>query len=89
MIIVSLYYNNNIKINKMKKVKLVFGYDLNNIEKVDLYVRKNVWSHNYEIIIERGEDVMNCLYINENELNDELKELINNCEGKGLGNWGE
>lgn len=71
----------------MEKLKFVFGYDLSNIEKVELYVRKNVWSHNYEMIIERGEDVMNCLYIDVKEVNDELMNLINKCEGKGMGEW--
>ena len=64
---------------------LVFGYDLEAIEKVQHYVE-----HNYKIDkdfvmhIAIGDDVMWGLDITEKMLNDEkLMYLVDQCEGQG------
>ena len=70
----------------MKSLKeFCFGYDLENIEKVMDYVKGNYEDKDYEMWIERGDDVMNGLEVfNEKILEDEkLLDLVKGCRGEG------
>lgn len=69
----------------MKKVlgSFYFGYDLENIQKVQDYVLVNyIADVDYEMYIERGDDVMNCIDVfTDNMMNDEkLFYFIDLCE---------
>ena len=76
-----------------KQTTFYFGYDLENIKAVEEYLEEKYEDINpkpYEMIIARGEDVMNALRINPENTeimadaeSGELHTLINNCEGKG------
>jgi len=57
-----------------------FGFDLDSIKLVQDYVKTNYSTEDYTIHIGYGDDVMNCLEINEKENDKELHELINVCE---------
>ncbi len=59
-----------------------FGYDLENVIEVQMYVEQNYDEQDYNIHIGLGEDVMNYLTIYRGE-DKELDELIGCCEGEG------
>jgi len=59
-----------------------FGYDLENVIEVQMYVEQNYDFQDYHIDIGWGEDVMNYLTIYRGE-DKELDELIGCCEGEG------
>lgn len=61
-------------------LKFIFGYEIEKIEKVESYVRDNCSKYDYECIVQRGEDVMNCLYIKSKCLNDELRQLLKDAD---------
>jgi hypothetical protein len=71
----------------MKKVlgSFSFGFDLEEIGDVMDYVEKNYKGDDYEMFIERGDDVVNGLDVfSEGMMNDEkLFELIDMCDGRG------
>lgn len=69
----------------MKVVQqLVFGYDLENIEQVMIYIENTYYKDHYEMYIGRGEDIMNRCDVCFDISNDkELMELIDVCEGQG------
>lgn len=61
----------------------LFGFDIDNIEKVMDYVKKNYKEDvDFKMWIGRGDDYMNCLdVLNDVMLNDnDLIELIEDCE---------
>ena len=64
---------------------LVFGYDLESIEKVQHYVENNYEiDKDFVMYIAIGDDVMWGLDITEKMLNDEkLMYLVDQCEGQG------
>ena len=59
-----------------------FGYDLENVIEVQMYVEQNYDEQDYNIHIGLGEDVMNYLTIYRGE-DKELDGLIECCEGEG------
>ena len=59
-----------------------FGYDLENVIEVQMYVEQNYDEQDYNIHIGLGEDVMNYLTIYRGE-DKELDGLIGCCEGEG------
>ena len=61
-------------------LKFEFGYDIESIEKVEVYVKDNYSKDDYECIVMRGEDVMNVLYIKSECLNDELSQLLKDAD---------
>jgi len=62
--------------------KFYFGYDIDNVKKVEEYVKKKYSTNLYIIHKGYGDDVMNALDIKSS--NDiELNELINECDGEG------
>jgi hypothetical protein len=67
----------------MKKIKSYgFGYDLDNVIEVQMYVEENYDEGDYNIHIARGEDVMNYMTIYRGE-DEELDGLIECCDGEG------
>ena len=64
---------------------LVFGYDLENIERVEKYVRSNFKEdRDYVMFVGMGDDVMNSLDVSEGLSNDDVfLNLVNECEGQG------
>ena len=61
-----------------------FGYDVENVQRVQDYVKKNYSSDDYKMEFGYGEDVMNSLTIFKWEVPDwDLKELIWECDGEG------
>jgi hypothetical protein len=72
-----------LKGNIMRKT-YSFGYDIDNIENVMIYVMENYFADDYHFLIGSEDDVMNGLEIEVNKNgDDELEELINSCDGKG------
>jgi hypothetical protein len=71
----------------MKKVlgSFSFGFDLEEVEVVMDYIKKNYKGDDYEMFIGRGDDVMNGLDIfSEKMMNDEkLFDFIDMCDGGG------
>ena len=71
----------------MKKVlgDYLFGFDLDEIENVMNYLKKNYKGDDYEMLIERGSDVMNGLEVfSEDIMRDEVfLGLIKKCDGEG------
>ena len=59
-----------------------FGYDLDNVIEVQMYVEENYDEQHYNIHIGRGEDVMNSMTIYRGE-DEELDGLIGCCDGEG------
>ena len=67
----------------MKKIKSYgFGYDLDNVKEVQMYVEDNYDEQDYNIHIGKGDDVMNHLTIYREE-DEELDGLIECCDGEG------
>ena len=64
---------------------LVFGYDLENIERVEKYVRSNFKEdRDYVMFVGMGDDVMNSLDVSERLSNDDVfMSLVDQCEGGG------
>lgn len=60
-----------------------FGYDLDNVLLVEVYVNSAYYPEEFETITGRGDDVMNTLRIKERGNDKELRNLISNCDGKG------
>jgi hypothetical protein len=61
-----------------------FGYDVENVQRVQDYVRKHYAEEDYKMDFAGGEDVMNSLTIFKWEVPDwDLKELIWECDGEG------
>ena len=66
-----------------KRIKsYAFGYDLDNVKEVQMYVEENYDEQDYNIHIGRGDDVMNYMTIYREE-DEELDGLIECCEGEG------
>ena len=63
--------------------KYLFGYDLENVSRVEWYVRSEFNEVDYDIIVGVGDDVMNCLYINNRVIDDRLRLYISRCDGGG------
>ena len=64
--------------------KYYFGYDIDNVMKVEDYVKKNFPANLYTLQKGYGDDVMNCLEIHSHLKNNiGLNELISNCDGEG------
>jgi hypothetical protein len=86
--------NPNINYNKLP-VSLVFGYDLDNVTKLEQYVRDNynVVEHDYDpkpntdaiIWVGRGDDTMNGIDVLSQRLAKDktFHDLVNQCDGKG------
>ena len=67
----------------MKKIENYgFGYDLDNVIEVQMYVEENYDEGDYNIHIARGEDVMNYMTIYRGQ-DEELDGLIECCDGEG------
>jgi len=67
----------------MKKIESYgFGYDIENVKEVQMYVEENYDEQDYNIHIGKGDDVMNHLTIYREE-DEELDGLIECCEGAG------
>jgi len=63
-----------------------FGYDLDNVKKVQTYVKKTYKDEvDYEMYVGYGDDVMNALEVYNKEItNDaEFLKLVNKCQGQG------
>ena len=60
-----------------------FGYDLDNVLKVQAYVKDNYSYTDYEMWTGYGDDVMNALEIKVKAGDEKLLELIANCDGEG------
>ncbi len=65
------------------KKRFSFGYDLENIELVELYLKNYVPINDYKVIVEIGDNCMNCLLINKNSIDEMLWALIERCDGQG------
>jgi len=64
--------------------KFYFGYDIDNVKKVEDYVKKKFSTNLYILHKGYGDDVMNCLEIHSYLKNNiGLNELISNCDGEG------
>ena len=67
--------------------EFTFGFDLENIQEVQTYVKDNyVEDHDYEMSIGYGDDVMNYLVVSDSSelLKDEhFLMLIDDCDGGG------
>lgn len=64
---------------------LVFGYDLNNIERVMTYIEMEYDKHLYKMYIGMGDDCMSSLDVCFDISNDkELTDLIDLCDGQGM-----
>ena len=67
----------------MKKIESYgFGYDIENVKEVQMYVEENYDEQDYNIHIGKGDDVMNHLTIYREE-DEELDGLIECCDGEG------
>lgn len=80
------YLRKSLKENTQVLKRFTFGYDIENIEQVEDYIQDTYREGiDYEIHIERGDDVMGALdVLNRNMLQDrELLQLIRNCKGRG------
>ena len=67
----------------MKRIKSYgFGYDIDNVKEVQMYVQENYDDGDYNIHIGRGDDVMNYMTIYRGKDVD-LDGLIDCCEGEG------
>ncbi len=67
----------------MKAIKSYsFGYDIDNIKDVQMYVLDNYDAQDYNIHIARGDDVMNHMTIHR-AADPELDSLIDSCYGEG------
>jgi hypothetical protein len=62
-----------------------FGFDLNNIEVVMDYIKKNYKGDDYEMWIGMGDDIMNGLDIFSEKMMDDEKlfDFISMCDGGG------
>jgi hypothetical protein len=66
--------------------KYCFGFNLDYIQDVQEYVKENYSTEDYKMHLGYGDDVMNCLEINEKENDNELRDLIDACrEEEGFG----
>ena len=64
--------------------KFYFGYDIDNVKKVEEYVKSKFHPSLYILHKGYGDDVMNCLEIQSHLQNNiGLNELIFNCDGEG------
>jgi len=64
--------------------KFYFGYDIDNVKKVEDYVKRKFHPSQYIIHKGYGDDVMNALDIKSFlKSNIGLNELINECDGEG------
>ena len=59
-----------------------FGYDIDNVRDVQVYVQDNYDEGDYNIHIAQGDDVMNHMTIYRGE-DQELDSLIDSCYGEG------
>jgi hypothetical protein len=67
----------------MKKIESYgFGYDIDNVKEVQMYVEENYDEGDYNIHIGRGDDIMNHMTIYRGKDVD-LDGLIDCCEGEG------
>jgi len=70
----------------MKNKEYLFGFDLENVEAVETYVRAN-YKEDVDFIahIGYGDNIINALEVLNDELNKDEKflELVNACDGKG------
>ena len=67
-------------------IEFYFGYDIDNIKLVEEYVEQNYSKDDYRMSKGYGDDVINFLKIydvDKYDNDDELKELIDCCEGEG------
>jgi len=68
----------------MKRIKSYsFGYDLDNVKEVQMYVQENYDEGDYNIHIARGDDVMNYMTIYRGKKDVDLDGLIDCCDGEG------
>lgn len=74
--------NSSTLVLEMRKT-YYFGYDLDNVLKVQAYVKDNYSYTDYEMWTGYGDDVMNALEIEVKEGDEKLLELISNCDGEG------
>ena len=65
---------------------LVFGFDLENIERLQKYVEKNYNDNkDYKLYVGIGDDVMNSMDCGKKVIEDVLFwEYVNSCEGEGM-----
>lgn len=70
-------------IKTLKRKEFTFGYDLEAIQDVEQYVKKNYSADEYEMFVGRGDDTMNALDISVKKGDKQLIELIKECEGCG------
>lgn len=67
-------------------IEFYFGYDADNIKLVEEHVEHNYSKDDYRMSKGYGDDVINFLKIynvEKYDLDEELKELIDCCEGEG------
>lgn len=72
--------------NVRSGIEFYFGYDADNIKLVEEYVEHNYSKDDYRMSKGYGDDVINFLKIydvDKYDNDDELKELIDCCEGEG------
>lgn len=67
-------------------IEFYFGYDADNIKLVEEYVEQNYSKEDFRMSKGYGDDVINFLKIydvDKYDADEELKELIDCCEGEG------
>jgi hypothetical protein len=73
----------NTAINMTAKTEFTFGYDLENVQAVEKYVRENYSEAEYEMYVGHGDDTMNALEITMRADDEHLHLLIDACDGQG------
>jgi len=70
----------------MKNKEYFFGYDLDNVQAVEAYVKANYKEcEDFEVYVGYGDDVMNALEVLNDDINKDEKflELVSRCQGQG------
>ena len=70
----------------MTNKEYYFGYDLDNVQAVESYVKANYKEDtDFQVFVGYGDDVMNALEVYNDEINKDKKflELVSNCVGEG------
>jgi len=70
----------------MKNKEYFFGYDLDNVQAVEAYVKTNYKEcEDFEVYVGYGDDVMNALEVINSDINRDEKflELVSRCQGQG------
>ena len=65
------------------KTEFTFGYDLENVQAVEKYVKENYSESEYEMYVGHGDDMMNALEIAARSDDKEFYLLIDACDGQG------